>query len=314
MKRLRTSLVATVALLVACALSLESPEIETAAIGEETRNAASEAFGALFASYDRVLGISGRLRLANLESCSSRSGGYLGWMVFADRDFGTHEIRELASQVVQVGRTPVVVALSSGGPAGRAGVQIGDEIVSIGSKRPLTHVQVRRAEQQLATKRSSVALRRGGRELMVEVDPAIACRYEAMPVGIEGMQAWPTLDGNVAVTISLVEAATDDELAYLIAHAFALQRLEVDVRDLTTPLPEPEATDLAIEMCERAGFDVSSVDRIIELQAIEQPWLIFGIPNRFVALRWRPRGPIRVGELPRRIVALRTALSRREAR
>jgi hypothetical protein len=47
----------------------------------ETQLAASAAFGALFASYDRVLTISERLRVANTATCADHTGGYLGWLV-----------------------------------------------------------------------------------------------------------------------------------------------------------------------------------------------------------------------------------------
>lgn len=310
--RLQPAPVIAIALLIlACAQRLDSPAIETALVTREAQLAAGKAFETLFANYARVLAISERLRLSNVELCGNDVGGYLGWLVFVDRDFGSQEMRALAEKVVNVGQTPVVVALTPNGPAANAGVTIGDEVVSIGGKRARTHLQAARAEQRLTTEHAQIRIRRGDQEREIEVAPLRACRYEAMPYGVEGMEAWPTRDGNVAVTIALVEAASDDELAFSLAHAFALQQLGVRAQDPGEPLPEPATTDMAVEMCARAGFDVGGVARLLELQAVEQPWLVFAIPRRFVGLQWVEKGPVRVGELPRRIVALRAAIARR---
>ncbi len=313
MSRTHAALLGCALLLTACARRLESPGLETTAVTEETHDAAGEAFGALFEIYDRVLSISERLRVANTEACGDHVGGYLGWMVFADRDFGSQEIRALAAKAVRVGETPVVVALSPTGPAASAGLRVGDEVVSIGGTSTQSHMRAVRAEWRLGSDRSTVVVRREGQELAVEVVARSACRYRAIPVDLEGMYSGPTKNGDAVVTIALVESATDDELAFSIAHAFALQRLGVDP-SRNEPLPEPAATNLAVAMCERAGFDVSGVERLLTLQAIEQPWQIFRVENRYVAFRWVPRGPASVGELPRRIVALRAALASRDAK
>ncbi len=302
--RRRALLIALALAVCSCARELDSPPVERAEIRRETDAAAEDAFGALFTVYARVLAISERLRLANLELCADHSGGYFGWMVFAGRDFGSQEMRALAASVVQVGEVPVVVALSPEGPATRAGLQIGDEIMSVGSKRTRTHVQVRRAEQGQSSERATVRFRRAGEEREVAVAPARACRYEAMPV-YAGLGASPTRDGHVGVSIALVEEATDNELAFTLAHSFALQRLGVDVYSAVVPFPEPQTTNLAVEMCERAGFDLDDVERLLELEATEQPWGLF-LPAK--------GGGERVGELPKRIVALRAALARRAAK
>lgn len=295
-----------------CGKTLAPPLATNAEVQARSRADASHAFAALFSVYERALLVAEPLRLQNVSRCGDKVGGYLGWIAFADRDFGSTQMRDLAAEVVRVGKSPVVVALSPAAPAALAGVQIGDQIDSIDGKRVWTTEQVSRAERKLSAGKTPVSITRGGTGLVLEVEPARACAYDVVPVPSPGLDA-ATRGSNIWVTLTLVDLANNDELAFVIAHAMARSLLGVDPERVTELVPEPEATELAVALSEQAGFSVDGVERVLELRAIEEPWTVIGTHNPLANPFWRPKGDVMIGESARRIVALRAIRAGRES-
>jgi hypothetical protein len=296
---------ALVPLALGCAKRLAHPAAPAQEVRAEVRDDAPEAFRALTGAYERVLRVSERLRLANVDACRDQVTEYLGWSAMSDRDFGGLEMRKLATDFVNAGKAPVVVALSPDGPAARAGVRIGDHVLEIGRSHVRSGAQVTHAEQSLASTGDSLVVERGGKELELPVSPARACRHEARLSDAPGLTA--SFQGSaVWVTFKLVDLADDDQLAFSIAHAMTEQLLGADP-DHVGPeqIPEPEATALAVQFCEHAGFSVKTVDALLETQAIEEPWTLITTRHPREKVLWEPKAGIWVGEIPRRIVALR---------
>ena len=288
------AVLATLCVLLAagCARRLAHPAVEADEVKAQVEGDAPEAFAALVAAYDRVLRIGERLRKANTEACGEKVGPDLGWIVWAARDFGSPELRDLAKQFLAVEKDPVVVSVAPDGAAARAGVRVGDHVREVGGRSVESAARVWRAERALPQTGAVLLVERNGEELALAVEPTRACQQHVEPSAYESIAAWPH-EGNVYVTLRLVELASDDEIAFSLSHALALDLLDVDVRRGDEPYPEPETTRFAVQLSERAGFSVADVEGLLERQAIEQPWgVVIGKPSR-------------VGEIPRRIVALR---------
>ena len=276
----------------ACARRLASPTVQDSEVKAQVQGDAPEAFAALVAAYDRVLRIGERLRKANTEACGEKVGPDLGWIVWAERDFGSPELRDLAKQFLAVEKDPVVVSVVPDGAAARAGVRVGDHVREVGGRTVESAARVSRAERALPETGAVLIIERNGEQLELTVEPTRACQQRVEPSSHESIEAWPG-EKSLYVTLRLVELASDDEIAFSLAHALALDLLDVDVRRADKPYPEPETTRLAVQLSERAGFSVANVEGLLERQAIEQPWgLVKGEPSR-------------VGEIPRRIVALK---------
>ena len=282
----------------ACAPHVAPPKVERAALTAQVAGDAPRAFGSFVHDLDRILRIGDRLRQANAETCGEKRAPDLGWITWAARDVRP-ELQVLAKQVLDVGKTPVVVAVSPDGAAALAGVRVGDHVSKVGGTSVATAVQVRRAEQSLPEHGATVTVERGGAEVEVVVAPQRLCRQAVEPSGHDSIDAW-AYEGNVFVTLRLVALASDDQLAFSLAHALAVSLLNADGR-LVHEIPEPQATSLAVQLTERAGFSVADAAALLELQAIEQPWMVITDGKK-------PE----IGEIPRRIVALRSLAAERQ--
>lgn len=301
----RTLRLACLSLLVlGCAQRLAHPDVSEDRVRGQIEDDAPAAFAATVGAYDRVLRIGERLRVENASACGDAIASSLGWSAVADRDFGGLEMRRLATQFLRAGKSPVVVALAPQGAAERAGVQVGDHVLSIDGHSVHTSVQVTHAEQTLAPTGASIAVERAETELELAVTPARACLPDVRPTELSAIGAWPW-NGSIYVSLRLVELATDDQIAFSIAHALAQQLLGVDPQRANQHVPEPQATALAVLLCERAGFSVADIEPILELEAVEEPWTVITTVNPLANPYWRPKGDTWLGEIPRRIVALK---------
>jgi membrane-associated protease RseP (regulator of RpoE activity) len=286
-----------------CARQLSHPEVVPGQVRAQIADDAPEAFASYVRAYERVLSVGDRLRVANTQACGESVGVHLGWIAWTERDFAGYELRNLARTFLKMGKQPVVVAVAAGGAAARAGVRVGDHVLEVGDYSVATAVQVVRAEHRLTQPGGVVVVERDGAKLTLPVEPVLACRQGFDPVELPQIGAW-SWHGNIRVTLRLVQVATDDQLAFALARALALDLLHVDqaARE-DRPIPEPRATWLAVELSERAGFSTDDSEALLQLQAVEQPWTVMSTGGR-------RDGPVKVGEIPRQIIALRMARSR----
>ena len=280
---------------VSCGRHLSPPGAGWGEVSAQVEDDAPEAFASIVRVFERVLTVGDRLRTANTRECDEKVGPDLGWIAWADRDFEGHRMRELARDFLKVRRQPVVVALAPDGAAARAGVRVGDRVLEVGGESVSNSAEVMRAEAGLALAgAATIAVERDGRELELAVQPASACSQPVVLVDAPDIFAIPA-QGAIGVTFRLVDVATDDELAFEIAYALAMDLLQIDPLRVTQIAPEPETTRLAVALSQRAGFSVDDVEGLLERQAIEYPEMVMAA---------RPRNG-KVGEIPRRIVALR---------
>ena len=292
-----------------CSPHVGHPPVQAEQVDAQIQDDAPAAFASLTAAYDRTLRIAERLRLANVGACADQVAPSLGWIAMSERDFGGLEMRQLAGRFLTAGKVPVVVAVAPEGGASKAGVQIGDHVRSLGGARAGTAIQVTRAEEELADK-DAIVVERDGAELNLPVTPTRVCRTHVQPDDWPSIGVWQK-GTTVYVSLRLIELATDDQLAFAIAHGMAEQLMGVDPERTDLYVPEPEATALAVQLSERAGFSVADVEPLLRLQAVEEPWTVITTRNPLANPYWAPKGDTRLGEIPRRIVALRSVHAQR---
>jgi len=280
----------------ACGRHLLPPEVPSAELEARSHDDARIGFASLARAFERVLDVSDRLRVANAAECGERVGSDLGWVAWSDADFDRH-FREYARDFLGDHGEAVVVALAPDGAAARAGVRVGDRVVKVGGTAVADGDEIARAERELAPAGATVVVVREGTERTLAVAPARACAQRVVLSQHQVISAVPH-QGNVYVTQRLVDVASDDELAFALAHALAMDLAGIDPASLLREdhfVPEPATTRTAVELSRRAGFSVDGVERLLELQAVEQPNMV---------MTSRPRN-VQLGEIPRRLVALR---------
>ncbi len=292
----------------ACARTLSAPAIPPDALRAGEQSAAEAAFSGYVAGAERLLRITERLRIANAEHCGKDAAPYLGWFVLAERDVD-RSLRELAVAALGLAPQPVVLALSPESPAAKAGVRVRDEITAIDGKRVRSADQLARRVFDLKESRAPLSVRRGDEELTLVAVPERACAYEVLPRAggsLDGPWAWKR---RVSVSLGLADVASDDELAYLIARAVAVARMEGPYEAEEEDRREVEAARVAVEFTQRAGYSVEGVERLLEIVGRERPEDLVdtdsGSPRiRVAGVR---RAAAVVGPIPKRILALRAA-------
>lgn len=195
-------------------------------------------FAALQAMDARVATVFHRLVTANVDLCAE-PGRSPGWSLHAANQYGA-EMRPVASATGDLrGDLPAVLATVPGGPAHSAGLSAGDVILSVngmdmsvgrtGGVESWDGVAGNLALLDRAlSSNGAVNLRisRAGQVLDVAVNPAPACPYAVHLDVSDELNA--RADGT-AVFISTALAgfaATDDELALILAHELAHNILE----------------------------------------------------------------------------------------
>lgn len=145
-----------------------------------------------------------------------------------------------AARALGFSDTLTVVRVVTGSPAARAGIQIGDRLTSVAGQavptgrtavQTFTNLVAPRATSRTVGVVSSVplslAVRRppegagASQDLMVAVQPDTVCVYGAMAAKDDALNAWADGTQVVVTTAMMRFAASDDELAFILAHEIA---------------------------------------------------------------------------------------------
>lgn len=209
---------------VACAgaLAAASP---TAAAGLSIR--------ALGAEQLRVKTIGYRIAAANAGTCARPE--MMSGMITHDLTQYAPAARAMVSQAFSLNAGFGVLQIVRGSAADRAGVRIDDEIVAVGSKGVNDPRAISRSGQsyareeqfsrilsnELARGPTRILLRRAGQLMQLTINGQPGCGGDVALSNSSSLNAWS--DGtHVLVTTAMMEqAASDDELAFVIAHEMA---------------------------------------------------------------------------------------------
>lgn len=185
----------------------------------------------LRADLARVAALEWRLRDAAGNSCPARI--FDAGLAIDDRRAYARRDWPLLQSTVGLGELPVVVGVATGGPAERAGLRPGDELVSISSE-PVDAIIARRGASALAAdalldeigaaeagEDLTVDVRRGGVSMKLSLHPVQHCATRLVLFTDRGVDAHSDTR-NVAISTGMLAfARTDDELALAAGHEFA---------------------------------------------------------------------------------------------
>jgi len=174
----------------------------------------------------RVENIAFRLMVANQDLCADRAPRLgLAWEVADNFDA---KVRPTVVEAYRLGDGLTVTVVVANGPAAAAGLQPGDVIVSVNGEAAPTGKGAdkkfsKRIEQLKGafTAPLTFVVRRAGQEQTIAVTPVMACAYGVEVSDSPELNAYA--DGkSIYVTRAMLRlAATDEELALVIAHEVA---------------------------------------------------------------------------------------------
>ena len=177
--------------------------------------------------------------------------------------------RARITQALGLGDLPQIAAIATNSPADRAGMRVGDEIVSIGDspvssfirKTPSTPIatQIEHAFESLPLEEQTrISLRREGNQLNLYIEPVARCGVKTVVKVDDKVDAYGDQHA-VAVTSGLIQfVESEDELALVIGHEFAHAILKdhLDRNKIRGAKKEDAADLLGAKLARCAGYDV----------------------------------------------------------
>lgn len=178
----------------------------------------------------RLTAVSAPIVAANVELCRDVVIGSLGfgWWNLGDLP---RELNDAAAAAYGLTAIPQVNFVQAGGPADRAGIKLGDQLVALdGRDLPTGDDAARQARDRLrelmkggraALRPIDVVLRRNGLRVQAAVDPVLVCDFPVMVENSDRVNAYA--DGvSVKVTRGMLRFAENDhELAVVLGHELA---------------------------------------------------------------------------------------------
>jgi membrane-associated protease RseP (regulator of RpoE activity) len=198
-----------------------------------------------------------------------------GWTIEDAEQFAPASRREVRA-ALGLGVFPTVVRVEPGGAAARAGVKAGDEILAVAGQA-LAEAASRSSrsrqegiEEAMARGATDVTVERASRPMTVHIAPEPGCPSEFLIGRSRGLRAASSNGTRVTISPEIIEfAASDDELAFVMAHEFAHNILGHNRGTPATRVSgedrsgarsrdrEHEADRWALYLVARAGYDPS---------------------------------------------------------
>jgi hypothetical protein len=222
--------------------------------------------------WSRVLAVSYRLRTADVTLCGEHVSPILGLIGARAPDLPPR-FRETQLRIYGMSQQVVVLDVLPDSPAGRAGIQRGDKLLSVKGHGIRGYSDVSDALRDGDNTSVRVTLERNESRLDLPVSVVLACNQDALLNFGGGLNA--TVEKNhkdVAVATDLVQfVQSDDELALAIARAMARSMIGKDAEDDGPKLTE--ADRLGLYLAARSGFEIANAlafwDRVVLWRPVE---------------------------------------------
>lgn len=234
---------------------------------------------ALAAADARLVTIGRRLSKGGAGLCGGAVANP-GWTIEDAEQFAP-PLRTQVRTALKLGDYPTVVAVEPGSGAARAGLHVGDELLTVGAtgvpappSPRSTRARQEGIEKDIATALAAgpalVRVRRDGKALDLQIRPERGCTTEFLIGRGRGLRAASSNGVRVVVSAEIMDfALSDDELALVLAHEMAhnilghnrggpAQRIAgADRSGARSKDREREADRWALYLMARAGFDPS---------------------------------------------------------
>lgn len=223
-------------------------------------------FGAWYDRVFRVEAISRQILAANTDICPRKRSDF-GFTALAPAPDASAAVRAALAEGLGLGEGQTVVLVHEGGPAGRAGLHVGDQILAANGVAWGTMVESRAAfalamRESLAEQRVVLTVQRRAEELAIAISAEQICDADVVLRSTSSVHAWAT-ERTIVIEGPLEELLTsNDELAWVIAHEAAhvflghvpADQTETRVDRMTRARFEREADELSLPLMLRAGF------------------------------------------------------------
>lgn len=263
------------------------PSVSKAEIEPLKADAASLTLDHLVDENVRLTNIEYALTTSSAPRCGSLARPQSGMILSGTRFFEDHELRKIASRELDLDKHLSVLHVVPGSAADKAGIQVGDVLVSVDSKQLKESARLRKHLLKLAD-RSVVdfELEKQGERVETTIELERGCpvifklTYDYELIVRAGVQLMVGVSPGV-----MNEIKDDNTLAVVLAHELA--HTCFDDRSKTWLEQEMSADRLGLIIAAQAGFAVDGAEAYWREVAIEYPWLIDVAPEN--------SGPMREG-------------------
>ena len=262
-------------MLLTCGGSLDRPDVTEAELTAHIGALRETALARLNAYQARVMNTSYRLRQAGAPLCGDGVAPLLGAAIARRFEMtGTHARKQDVEDALGLGDRVKLIALVEGGPADRAGLRAGDEILEIDGTGARKSSFVLQALRESESGDPVILVARDGTEREVALPRVEGCDPGAFVRIASSANVVPHRGArDLLVSTGMVRFARDeDELAIAIAHQIG-HFVQGSVR-IPIPEHEVEADRIGLFIAARAGFDVSKAPAFWDRLAADEPWRI----------------------------------------
>lgn len=256
-----------VMLLAGCAgTATRLPEISLPAIRAESLLQERQALETQSAQAARLLRVGRPILAANAELCP-KTRRDIGVLIHTEDNY-PKELRLAARRELGAHSEPSIIHIAPDSPASRAGLEPGDMILIDGA--PVTS-RSNRLRDALRAERVSLNIRRGLRDVTLDIEPETVCRSRLRLRPSPAINAYAN-GRSITVTTGMMEFAhTDDELALIIGHELAHNTMghirkvigNLIVSGFATRYTRPfesESDYVGLYYMVRAGYDPDDVE------------------------------------------------------
>ena len=202
-------------------------------LGSSAAGAAGYSVRAFGAQQLRVETIGYRIAAASAQSCARPK--MMSGILAHDLTEYAPSVRAAVSQAFSLTDGFGVLGVVPGSAADRAGLQVDDEILAVGNSSVENSTAVRGGAQSyareeqfaatlsaaLSTSPTPLLVRRGGQLLRLTIAGQPGCGGDVILSNSSDLNAWSDGTRVVVTTAMMRQAASDDELAFVIAHEMA---------------------------------------------------------------------------------------------
>lgn len=288
-------------LMLGCPASLQRPAVSQEAIQTEKTKQLEMAFLLAEKRLDRLAQIYPPLQIASAELCTKDVTNLSGFL-FHNKDTYPIEFREIASRTFHLDDSLTVKAVHPLSSAAKSGLIPGDRILRINGRslegKSTTEKANVLAEELGKSNKMSLDINREGNSLPLTYDLARGCKYPALLLFSDAVNAISNGDA-IAISSGMMKfAESDTELAFILSHeiahnalghnstsrkvgkAFLNAFLGPRITQMTTSgysqENESEADYAGLYIAARAGYDVSMASVFWRRMAAEHPQTIQG--------------------------------------
>jgi hypothetical protein len=249
--------------LAAC-VTTEDVDPELAARVEALRR---EALASTLEKERRIFRIGERLRKSGVDLCPEERRPIWGVITATERELVRLRLAPWKSGR-HAARDVEILWVEPGSPADRAGLAVGDVIVSLDDQRLKKSADLYRRIRGEDRRTLPVSVRRGDTEHIVSMPLVLGCFAAAGLRLSDEVNAYKTPHGVYATAGLLRVATSDDELAVILGHEFGHGILKTKAK----PHYEADADYIGLYLAARAGYDIEAGPDVWRRWAVRNPY------------------------------------------